>query len=123
MTIYLGWGDTGGDYSSETLLEIEVRPVHPLTPLQVPIVDWEECRNNTNMAGMAIVDSMLCAGGEGKATCKVVTPSTSFPTCSPTEATPTPHPGGQRRAPDDRRCPGWYRQPRPSKGVQPAEHV
>ena len=71
MTIYLGWGDTGGDYSSETLLEIEVRPLHPLTPLQVPIVDWEECRANTNMAGMAIVDSMLCAGGEGKATCKV----------------------------------------------------
>ena len=100
-----------------------MRPLHPLTPLQVPIVDWEECRNNTNMAGMAIVDSMLCAGGEGKATCKVVTPSTSFPTCSPTQATPTPHPGGQRRAPDDRRCPGWYRQPRPSKGVQPGKHV
>ena len=76
-----------------------MRPLHPLTPLQVPIVDWEECRANTNMAGMAIVDSMLCAGGEGKATCKVVTPSTSFPTCSPTEATPTLAPRGTAEGP------------------------
>ena len=39
--------------------------------LQVPIVDWKECEANTNMDGMTIDNSMLCAGGEGKATCKV----------------------------------------------------
>ena len=99
MTIYLGWGDTGGDYSSETLLEIEVRPLHPLTPLQVPIVDWEECRANTNMAGMAIVDSMLCAGGEGKATCKVLPLPHPSPRAHLHRPPPTPPPRGTAEGP------------------------
>ena len=35
------------------------------------MVDWKDCQAHTNMAGMTIDNSMLCAGGEGKATCKV----------------------------------------------------
>ena len=37
----------------------------------MPIVDWEVCSSNANMSGITLVESMLCAGGEGKATCKV----------------------------------------------------
>ena len=70
-----GWGAQEGDGTdpANVLQKAQVRPVGVIIlylVLQVPIVSLEKCRDVMNPLTV-IQQSMLCAGGEGKAACKV----------------------------------------------------